>query len=359
MIVKNKLPVLLAIVPIVVMAFAIEPAKESGADEAPTGGAPATWHHVVWPAKNPVWNFYWVAPTDSTSPHGRGSGLELRHVFYKGKRVFWQASVPIVNVLYDKPDPSGVQSYRDWINKYAGFKVDNILGPNYAEPKNPPVTTCAAPGHADQGAFQGVALERHDSWIRLTTEVVAGWYRYIQSWTLHLNGVIEPVWMFTVSNENGYKAAQPHNHHAYFRFDFDIDGWPDDLIEYYAGSTWHPILKETKQRHGTKHQKWRVMDKKKKIGYEVDPGTDDFHVQDDFSGSDIWALRYHPTEIDDGEPPGLATDPHHARAHLDKYLNNEDLDGQDVVLWYRVSQRHDGGAVCHHRGPTLRPIGKW
>src|SRR5262245_58613658 len=191
---KNKLPVLLAIVPVVVVAFAFEPQKKSQADE-PATGVPPTWHHVVWPAKNPVWNFYWVAPPDSTSPHGRHSGLELRHVFYKGKRVFWQAHVPVINVLYDKPDPAGVQSYRDWLHEYAGFKVDNILGPNYAEPKNPPVTTCAGPGQADQGTFQGVAMEKHADRIILTTELQAGWYRYIQSWTFYLNGVIEPRFM--------------------------------------------------------------------------------------------------------------------------------------------------------------------
>jgi hypothetical protein len=41
---------------------------------------------IDWPAGNPVWSMCWVAPNNSSGISG--SGLELRHVFYKGKRVF-------------------------------------------------------------------------------------------------------------------------------------------------------------------------------------------------------------------------------------------------------------------------------
>src|SRR5262249_15353134 len=165
---------ILACLPALVLGFAFGAKDKSHADE----GGPPPLHKVVWPAKNPVWTFYWVAPPDSSSPHGAGSGLELRHVFYKGKRVFWQAGVPVINVLYDK-----ATTYGDWLTEYAGFQVNNILGPHYAEPTTPPVTTCANPGAADPGTFKGIALEKHADRLIFTTELEAGWYRYIQKWT--------------------------------------------------------------------------------------------------------------------------------------------------------------------------------
>jgi hypothetical protein len=304
-------------------------------------GAPAAQHHVQWPsAKNPIWSFYWVAPPDSTSPHGSYSGLELRHVFFKGKRVFWQANIPVINVLYDRGT-----TYRDWMNEYAPFQV------------NPIKTMCDHPGTADQGTFKGVAVENHPEYYRLTTQLRAGWYRYIQSWTFHKNGDLQPRFSFTVSNENPGMAANAHNHHAYYRFDFDIDGWPDDVIESFDGKAWHAITKETNQKHNAQHAKWRVLDKKKNLGYEVLPGAQDFAVPDAWSVADVWAVRYHGNEMDDGGA-SAAPGPHNS-AHMNNLLNGEAMDGQDVVLWYRVGQRHAGHAGCSHLGPTLRPFGKW
>jgi hypothetical protein len=297
---------------------------------------------------------YWVAPPDSTSPHGAGSGLELRHVFYKGKRVFWQAHVPVINVLYDMGT-----TYRDWLTEYAGFDVNNILGPHYAEPTKPPVTTCANPGAPDPGKFEGVALEKHPDRLVLTTELQAGWYRYIQKWTFFHDGVIEPRFSFTVSNQNPGMHNKPHNHHAYYRFDFDIDGWPDDVIEYYDSNTktWHAIAVETNEKHNKQHAKWRVRDKVKNIGYEVIPGPEDFGVPDAWSGADIWAVHYHGNELDDGGSSGGGVN--HDAAHMNSLLNSENIDGKDVVLWYRVGRRHVGNAMCHELGPTLRPFGAW
>ena len=99
--IRNKKYWLMLAAPVLALSLGfalLPPGKIEGG-----GGGGGAAHHISWPTKNPVWSFYWVAPADSTSPHGDGSGLELRHVFYKGKRVFWQAHVPVVNVLYDAP----------------------------------------------------------------------------------------------------------------------------------------------------------------------------------------------------------------------------------------------------------------
>jgi Copper amine oxidase, enzyme domain len=88
----------------------------------------------------------------------------------------------------------------------------------------------------------------------------------------------------------------------------------------------------------------RVRDKVKNIGYEVDPGPEDFGVPDAWSGADIWALRYHGNELDDGGSSGGGVN--HDAAHTNNWLNNENIDGQDVVLWYRVGRRHVGSSQC-------------
>ena len=56
-----------------------------------------------------LWRFVAVRPAASSGTNG--SGIELRHVDYKGKRVLYRAHVPILNVKYNA-DACG--PYRDW-----------------------------------------------------------------------------------------------------------------------------------------------------------------------------------------------------------------------------------------------------
>ncbi|GAA1603566.1 hypothetical protein GCM10009789_66990 [Kribbella sancticallisti] len=60
-----------------------------------------------------LWNLVVVRPRASAPTQlGKGSGVELKYVTYRGRLVLWQAHVPILNVVYD----DGV-SYRDWQNQ--------------------------------------------------------------------------------------------------------------------------------------------------------------------------------------------------------------------------------------------------
>jgi hypothetical protein len=49
--------------------------------------------------------------------------------------------------------------------------------------------------------------------------------------------------------------------------------------------------------------------------------------------------------------------PANDQIHISKFLNNENIDGQDVVLWYRAGARHGGTIHQAMVGPTLRPFG--
>lgn len=73
----------------------------------------------------------------------------------------------------------------------------------------------------------------------------------------------------------------------------------------------------------------------------------------------MWVLRYHPDEIDDGvnhtDPP--------CEAQLDKFVNGELVENQDVVIWYGAHFTHNvktepPGEFGHIVGPVLAPV-KW
>jgi len=56
-----------------------------------------------------LWRFLVVRPAASSGTNG--SGIELRYVDYRGKRVLYRAHVPILNVKYNG---NACGPYRDW-----------------------------------------------------------------------------------------------------------------------------------------------------------------------------------------------------------------------------------------------------
>lgn len=308
-------------------------------------------YKIEWPASNPVWSFCWVPPDNSSGVDG--SGLELRNVFYKGKCVLRQAHVPVLNVQYDPGGCGGGASlsYRDWQNAPMPFEADNVLSPGYAEPTVPPKTVCDHPG-SDAGQFYGVAVQKLSDKLILTTQLQAGHYRYIQTWTFYLDGTIETRFGFTAVTSPC--TTKPHNHHVYWRLDFDIDGPKDDVIEELDGSTWKIRATETSRKNAPGRM-WRVRDKKSGRGYLIQPGDLD-GIADSWAVADMWILLYRPTEIDDGGAVnGLMGD----AIHLNNYLNGANINGRNVVLWMHAMWRHAGGVGCHMVGPTLKPFGPW
>ena len=78
-----------------------------------------------------------------------------------------------------------------------------------------------------------------------------------------------------------------------------------------------------------------------------------------FGRGDVWILRYHGSEIDDGS---VAIGPPY-EAGLDAWVNGEAINGTDVVLWYGAHFTHDvahdhPGEFGHTVGPDLRRV-RW
>ena len=94
---------------------------------------------IAWPASNPVWRFLAVRPAASSGING--SGLELRFVDYRGKRVLYQAHVPVLNVKYDG-DACG--PYRDWQFEEHCIQCDGTdVAPGFRWCRSAPQTACS------------------------------------------------------------------------------------------------------------------------------------------------------------------------------------------------------------------------
>src|SRR5450759_376798 len=188
-------------------------------------------HRIVWPADHPVWSLCWIAPDSSSGIDG--SGIELRDVFYKGKLVLRRAGIPVLNVEYD---PGGCGSLRDWQNALMDFESDGFVPPpgsRYAEPTKPPRPMCDHPG-TDKGDFEG------------------------------FTALVEPC------------NVKPHNHHAYWRLEFDIGGDGKDRVEESRLQTkanavsWDPILTESSRRSDpVRGGDWRVQSESLQRGFEI------------------------------------------------------------------------------------------
>lgn len=303
-----------------------------------------------------LWDMLVLRPSISSGTNA--SGIELQNVSYKGHTVLKRAHVPILNVLYvnDECGP-----YRDWLYQEGMFQANgtDIEGaPGFRDCGTTPATTVLETGN-DTGNFRGVALYRNGTEVVLVTEMEAGWYRYIHEWGFDADGTIHPRFGFgAVTNSC---TCFLHTHHAYFRFDFDIDGPATNILELplqtnpNAGTR---IVTEEKIVRDPDSPKYYEI-RGRQRSYLLYPGAND-GVADAYGQADMWFLHWHdgPTplkaEIDDGHN---LFDP--TQADLDQFLTGENLRKQDSVVWYHASFFHmpdnqaDGRRTNGAKGNTL------
>jgi hypothetical protein len=311
-------------------------------------GTPGQANVTVTQGNTVLWTFQVYRPAASSGTNG--SGAELRLVNYRGKSVLCRAHVPILNVQYDR---NACGPYRDWQWSEHAFLAN---GTDYASG----IRLCPTPAQtildsgSDAGNFSGVAIYVQGLEVVVVSEMQAGWYRYISEWRLHANGTILPRFRFgAVSNAC---VCNLHHHHVYWRFDFDIRTSADNIVKEYnnppiiGSSNFNIFSQEVKRLRDASHQRyWQVENATTGEGYALIPGEND-GVADSFSMGDLWILRYHGNEIDDGQrtiPPSL-----------DQFVSGESVNRQDVVLWYAAHFTHDvhDTDVDHVVGPELRPL---
>jgi hypothetical protein len=326
-----------------------------------SSGGGSAWVRVTQGGTT-LWRFLVVRPSGSSGTNG--SGVELRYVDYKGKRLLYRAHVPILNVKYDA---NACGPYRDWQNQEGMIQAsgtDPVLGFRLC---TAPATTILDTG-SDTGNFLGVAIYVQGQEVVLVSEMQAGWYRYISMWRLHTNGTIKPRFGFSAVSSSC--VCNIHHHHAYWRLDFDVRTAGNNIVREFndpklvGNSNWHDKVFEIRRpRDPARKRKWRVENKSTKEAYDIIPGGSDGVATASpdwpFPKGDVWILRYHAGEIDDGVP---AVGPPF-EAGMDAWLTGESIDGRDVVIWYGAHFTHDvqgeePGHFGHIVGPDLKLV-RW
>jgi hypothetical protein len=309
-----------------------------------------------------VWRFLVVRPAASSGTNG--SGVELRYVDYRGKRLLYRAHVPILNVKYDG---NACGPYRDWQNQEGMFQANGTdVAPGFRLCPTP-ATTILDTG-SDVGNFLGVAIYVQGQEVVLVSEMEAGWYRYVSLWRLHTDGTIRPRFGFSAVQNSC--VCNVHHHHVYWRLDFDIRTAGNNVVREFnnpqliGSSNWHTKNYEIRRpRDPARNRKWRVENKSTGEAYDIIPGPSDgvATAMPDwpFPRGDVWILRYRGSEIDDG---AHAIGPPY-EAGLDAWLNGESINGTDVVVWYGAHFSHDiaheePGTFGHVVGPDLKLV-KW
>lgn len=326
---------------------------------ATKGTAGQVWVTVTQGGQT-LWRFLAVRPAASSGTNG--SGIELRFVDYKGKRVLYRAHVPILNVKYDA-DACG--PYRDWQYQEGMIQAQGIdVAPGFR--------LCSAPAStimdtaSDTGNFLGVGIYVRGSEVVLVSEMEAGWYRYVSEWRLGTNGTIRPRFGFAAVESQC--VCNVHHHHVYWRLDFDIRTAGNNRVREFndppliGSSKWHTKSFEIRRaRDFARKRKWRVESTVSREAYEIIPNASDGVAgaapDAPFGRGDVWILRYRGSEIDDGS---VAIGPPY-EAELDRWVNGEAISNHDVVVWYGAHFTHDvnhaGPAQPDHIvGPDLKPV---
>ena len=278
--------------------------------------------------------------------------------------MLYRAHVPILNVPYDG---NNCGPYRDWQNEEGMIQADGAdVAPGFRL-CNSPAQTILDTG-SDTGNFLGTGIYVEGQEVVLVSEMQAGWYRYVSMWRFHTNGTIRPRFGFSAVSSSC--VCNVHHHHCYWRFDFDIRTAGNNRVREFndppliGSSNWHDKKFEIRRpRDPARKRKWRVENVSTGEGYEIIPGPTDgaaaTSTDAPFGRGDLWILRYHGNEIDDGV---VAIGPPY-EAGLDAWVNGESIYNEDVVVWYGAHITHDvqhqePGEHGHIVGPDLKPV-RW
>ncbi len=280
----------------------------------------------------------------SASSGSFGSGVEIESIKYKGDLVLAKAHTPILNVNYvnDKCGP-----FRDAVNYENAFNADGrrVASGIVIADKQP---TTIFDTRDDRGNFWGVALYQDKDVFIVMSELSAGWYRYVNEYRFYPDGSIQPLFRFDAVYNSC--TCEPHDHHVYWRLDFDLAGGKNSA-HVLGSSGWNQVKQEKKHLRGPEFQSWRVLGPDGRSGYEITPGPHD-EPSNAFGRGDAWILREYAKEADESKLSDKV------EAKLDYWVNGEDVRNQDLVFWYGGHIRHGPGdhESPYVVGPMLKPV---
>ncbi|MEP6903368.1 MAG: hypothetical protein ABJA66_16695, partial [Actinomycetota bacterium] len=340
-----------------------------------SSGTAGQYQMTVTQGATTLWEMLVIRPSASSGT--RKSGIEVRDVKYKGKSVLKRGHAPILNVQY-----VGGQCgpYRDWQYQEGMFATpasgNTDPAPGIRIVAAGQVATTALENGTDTGNFRGVAVYTQNNETVLVTEMEAGWYRYIMEWRFADDGTIRPRFGFGATDNSCVCFA--HNHHVYWRLDFDIVNSANKVFQVERGRKFlKPVTTEMfTNKNLQTNRSLLIQNSMGDEAYELVPNSSDGLV-DTFGVHDMWVLMYKnvvggtnlQNEIDDGFNQ---TTSQNAFIQIDPFVNNESVVNQDVVVWYGAHFLHnDAGNVrlnsdrngfiisgSHVVGPDIRPV-RW
>lgn len=203
--------------------------------------------------------------------------------------------------------------------------------------------------------------------LSLLSVSTSGDYNYIVQWVFQDDGAIVPsvgasgqLQRYGSDPQYGWVTGPipiSHFHNYWWRLDFDIDGLANDLVEEIQFNqssdglrhtvAVRPLTVETAAVHNPQLQRsWRVRDtvvknaENRPISYQIEALSSghDFHgpAIEPFSQSDLYVTRAHVCERFPSHNPTL----NGCGDDVTDFVNGEDVNGQDVVVWYGVSFHH-------------------
>ena len=349
----------------------IGPASERAPVDQPRAAEPAAAGKAGQSVNWEGWAFRW-------SIHPR-AGLVLTDVNFRGRKVLKYAGLAEIFVPYNRGQPRPT----DFGNGIANQMEELLPGKDCVSGS----LRCQA--FDRQGKEEGkrfvmlheepTGLSYKGKYGRAYGKKLTLWnvynlagYHYINRWTFRDDGCLMPEMGLTGSlNHTGIGDASPHGsvvgktakgdkvfapshvHNIYYCLDFDIDGPDNNVVEEFnyrqdkRGSlsgkhSWTPILKESARQWSAENfRSWRVVNRNSKnaLGlprsYELLPGGNGIFrggAAEEFAQAELWVTQYHTKEY--------PVEKRSLKDALPSYLNEESVDGQDVVVWYVLHVHH-------------------
>jgi hypothetical protein len=224
-----------------------------------------------------------------------------------------------------------------------------------------------ARGYAQK--YYGRSLQGYE--LSLFSVSTSGDYNYIPQWVFRDDGTIAPsvgaagqIQRYTTDPSFGWVTGPPstialsHFHNYWWRLDFDIDGMANDLVEeiQFNASTDRrtrtlqvtPLTTEAGRTHDpTVQRSWRIRDTVTRnaegspISYHIEGLSSGHDYQgpdfEPFAAHDLYVTAAHPCERFPSHNPAVGGC---TARDITGFLNGENTNGADLVVWYAVGFHH-------------------
>lgn len=267
----------------------------------------------------------WQSWTFDHQVSGNHDGLSLSNIKFQGRTVIGKLGFPVMRVFYTN---NACGPYADVL----GYQLAPIPWANDA--------TLAKREFTLNGR----------QWYEIGIRGIIGDYDIYQVYYLSADGIID-----AHVYSKGLQCVVNHIHYPNWRVDFDLDGKAADQILKGNGSTFNVITQEFNSNAGAAPgHAWRVQDSVTGMSVDVLPGFADFSIpggtvlpESTYSNNTVFGRRYRASEDDEWTYGPNTQVP---------FNDAEDINGQDVVLWYEGYLPHaaaDGSELWHSTGIRL------